>query len=330
MGWQTRLTQVLGIERPIVQGGLAHLAFAELAAAVSNSGGLGQITALSTGSPQALGQEIRRLRALTDRPFGVNLAIGHQPIEPYLDVAIEQGAPVLSVTGGNPEAALRRSEGVGVRRLVLVAGVRAARKAEALGADAVIAVGQEGGGHLGRDDVGVMALVPRVVEAVAIPVVASGAIVDGATMLAALALGAEGVEMGTRFVATAECRAHPHYKQALVAAGETDTVVIERSLGRPGRVLAGPYAEDILARERAGADIRDLLPLIEGSHNRRAALAGDLTGGFVWAGQGIGGIRDIPTVADLFVRMEAEFRTGMERLARAQGGGSAVAPRGGA
>lgn len=282
---------------------------------MSNAGGLGQITALSTGSPAALAAEIARTRSLTDRPFAVNLAIGHLPIEPYLDVALAQGVGVVSVTGGNPEAALRRSEGHGVRRLVLVAGVRAARKAEALGADAVIAVGQEGGGHLGRDDVGLVALLPRVVEAVGIPVLASGGIVDGYGLAAALALGAEGVEMGTRFVATVECRAHPRYKEAIVAARETDTTVIERTVGRPGRVLAGPYAERVLAREAEGADIRALIPLIEGSHNKRAALEGDLEAGFVWAGQGVGGIRDVPTVAALLARMEDEARAATGRLA---------------
>ncbi len=314
MAIRTRFTQLFGIDLPIVQGGLAHLAFAELAAAVSNAGGLGQITALSTGSPEALRAEIARVRTLTDRPFAVNLAIGHLPIEPYLDVALAEGVPAISVTGGNPEAAFRRSEGHAVRRLVLVAGVRAARKAESLGADAVIAVGQEGGGHLGRDDVGLVALLPRVVEAVAIPVLASGGIVDGQGLAAALALGAEGVEMGTRFVATVECRAHARYKEALVAARETDTQVIERSIGRPGRVLAGAYAARILAREADGADLSELIPLIEGRHNRRAALEGDLEEGFVWAGQGAGGIRDIPTVAALLTRMEAEARAAAGRL----------------
>jgi enoyl-[acyl-carrier protein] reductase II len=298
----------------VVQGGLAHLALAELATAVSNAGGLGQVTALSTGSPEALSAEIARVRAGTDRPFAVNLALGHLPVEPYLEAALAAGVPAISVTGGNPEAVLRRSEGLGVTRLVLVAGVRAAQKAEGLGAEAVIAVGQEGGGHLGRDDVGLVALLPRVVEAVSIPVLASGAIVDGRGLAAALALGAEGIEMGTRFVATVECRAHARYKAALVAASETGTTVIERTLGRPGRVLRGPYAERILAREAAGGDIRDLIPLIEGVHNRRAALEGDLDEGFVWAGQGVGGIRDIPTVAELLARLEAEARAAFQRL----------------
>jgi len=322
MPWHTRVTGLLGIERPIVQGGLAHLAFAELCAAVSEAGGLGQITAMTTGSPGALRAEMAGVRRLTRRPFAVNLAIGHEPVEPYLDVALEEAAPVLSVTGGNPEAVLRRSEAARIPRLVLVAGVRAARKAQDLGAEAVIAVGFDGGGHLGRDDVGTLALVPRVAEAVDIPVLASGGVVDGRGMLAAFALGAEGVEMGTRFVATRECRAHPRYKDALVAGREVDTVIIERSVGRPGRVLDGPFAREILAREAGGADIQDLLPLIEGARNRRAALDGDLENGFVWAGQGVGGIRDVPTVAELFERMDGEYA---QALAHCGGAGRAEA-----
>lgn len=312
--WHTRVTEVLGIRRPIVQGGLAHLAFSELCVAVSNAGGLGQITATSTGSPAALREEIRRVRDGTDRPFGVNFAIGHIPIEPYLDVALEEEVPVLSVTGGNPQAAFERSQGTRARRIVLVAGVRAAKKAESLGADAVIAVGVEGGGHLGRDDLGMVTLLPRVVEAVSIPVLASGGIVDGFGLAAALALGAEGIEMGTRFVATQECRAHPAYKEALVRASELDTRIIERSVGRPGRVLPSRFVDEILAKEAEGADLAALLPWIEGNRNRVAALEGRLDEGFVWAGQGVGGIRDIPTVPELFTRMEREALAALGRL----------------
>ena len=316
--WRTRVTELLGIARPYVQGGLAHLAFAELCTAVSNAGGLGQITATSTGSPDALREEIRRVRDGTDRPFGVNFAIGHIPIEPYLDVALEENVPVLSITGGNPQAAFERSQGSRAKKVVLVAGVRAARKAESLGADAVIAVGVEGGGHLGRDDLGMVTLLPRVVEAVSIPVLASGGIVDGYGLVAALALGAEGVEMGTRFVATRECRAHDAYKQAIVAAGEVDTRIIERSVGRPGRVLPSRFVDEILAQEAEGVDMKDLLPWIEGSRNRLAALEGKLDEGFVWAGQGVGGIRDVPTVAELFDRMDREAHAALERI-RAKG-----------
>jgi NAD(P)H-dependent flavin oxidoreductase YrpB (nitropropane dioxygenase family) len=313
---QTRFTELLKIRYPIVQGGLAHLSLAELAAAVSNAGGLGQIGCACFATPEELRAAIRRARQLTDRPFGVNFPIGHRPLEPFLDAALEEAPAVISITGGNPEPLLRRIQqsGVDVRTMVLVAGVRAARKAEALGADAVIAVGFEGGGHLGRDDIGTMVLTPRIVEAVSIPVLASGGIADGRGLAAALALGADGIELGTRFVAVRESNAHPHYQQALVEAQETDTMIIERSLGRPARVLKGPIAQRILEieqeleREQAAPEerLRRLLPLISGAVNTRAALEGVLDEGFVWAGQVVGLIHDIPTVGELIARMVAQ------------------------
>ena len=299
----TPFTARFGVRYPIVQGGLAHLAFAGLAAAVSNAGGLGQITAASFRTPDDLAVEIARARALTDRPFAVNFALGHRPLDDLLEATLAAGVPVISITGGNPEAILRRVAGSGVLTMVLTAGVRQAQKAESLGADAVIAVGQEGGGHLGRDDVGTLVLTPRVVEAVRIPVLASGGIGDARGLAAALALGAAGIEMGTRFVATRECIAHAAYKEALIRADERATVVIERSVGRPGRVLDSPGARKILAAEADATSIEALLPLIEGRVNRLGALDGDLDEGFVWAGQVIGLIDDAPPVADLIARL---------------------------
>ncbi|EKP95224.1 2-nitropropane dioxygenase-like enzyme [Thermaerobacter subterraneus DSM 13965] len=321
---RTRFTERFGVELPIVQGGLAYLARSELCAAVSAAGGLGQLTAATMESPEVLRQEIRRVRERTDRPFGVNFAIGHRDLSEFVRVTIEEQVPVISVTGGNPEPLFKAFEGHPVLKMVLVAGVRQAQKAEALGADAVIAVGVEGGGHIGRDDIGTLVLVRRVVESVQIPVLASGGIVDGRGLAAALVLGADGIEMGTRFVATVECPAHPAYKQALVEARETDTVVIERSLGRPGRVLRGPWPERILEAEARGAGLDELLPLISGKANTRAALEGKLDEGFVWAGQGVGLIRDIPTVAELLRRMvdeaAAALREAGERLQAPAGG----------
>ncbi|HEY4387641.1 MAG TPA: nitronate monooxygenase, partial [Ktedonobacteraceae bacterium] len=247
----TRFTELVGIRYPIVQGGLAHLSYAELAAAVSNAGGLGQIGCACFATPEELRADIRRAKQLTKRPFGVNFPIGHVPLDSFLDVALAEKPAVISITGGNPESLLRRiqASGVPVRTMVLVAGVRAARKAESLGADAVIAVGVEGGGHLGRDDIGTMVLTPCIVEAVHIPVLASGGIADGRGLAAALALGAEGVELGTRFVAVSESNAHRRYQEALLAAQETDTVIIERTLGRPARVLKQGLVERILQIE---------------------------------------------------------------------------------
>lgn len=313
---QTRLCDSLGIQYPIIQGGLLHLALADLCAAVSEAGGLGQITAASLADPEALRAEIRKVRAKTAKPFGVNLAMGFRTLESYIDVALEEGVRVVSITGGNPEPYMKYIDArvPGVKKIVLVAGVRAAQKAEALGADAVIAVGYDGGGHLGRDDVGTMALVPRVVDSVKIPVVASGGIMDGRGLMAALALGAEGIEMGTRFIAVQECPAHEAYKQLLLDAKENETVIMERSIGRPARVLKTGGANRVLEAEARGATLEELLPMISGKVNARAAIEGNLDEGFLYAGQGVGLIQDLPTVAELFDRILAEARSVGARL----------------
>ncbi|MDD1516245.1 NAD(P)H-dependent flavin oxidoreductase, partial [Priestia megaterium] len=216
---KTRITEIFGIQYPIVQGGLAYLAYAELASAVSNAGGLGQITAATLGTPEKLREEIRKVRTMTDKPFAVNFAIARHDgkYKDLLEVAIEEKVPAISITGGNPQPVFERIRGEDIKTLVLVSGVRQAQKAEELGADAIMAVGQEGGGHLGRDDIGTMVLIPRVVDSVSIPVLASGGIGDGRGLLAAFSLGAEGIEMGTRFIATQECvHANSVYKEALV------------------------------------------------------------------------------------------------------------------
>lgn len=304
---QTRVTDLFGIRVPIVQGGLAYLALADLCAAVCNAGGLGQLTAATFASPDQFRDEIHKTRSLTAHPFAANFAMGYRSLEPYIDVALQEGIRIVSITGGNPEPYIKYIDArvQGVQKLILVAGVRAAQKAESLGADAVIAVGHDGGGHLGRDDIGTMALVPRIADAVQIPVVASGGIMDARGLIAALGLGAEGIEMGTRFVAVRECMAHPAYKEALVRAKETDTVVMERSIGRPARVLKSPGADIVLQAEASGATLEELVPLISGKVNAKAALEGDLEGGFAYAGQGIGLIQDVPSVAELFARIIA-------------------------
>ncbi|HWI64155.1 MAG TPA: nitronate monooxygenase [Symbiobacteriaceae bacterium] len=315
---QTRLCETLGIKYPIIQGGLAYLALAELCAAVAEAGGLGQITAATLPDPEAFRAELRKTKTLTQKPFAVNFAMGYRSLEAYIDVALEEGVRHVTITGGNPEPYLKYIDArvPGVRKIILVAGVRAAQKAESLGADAVIAVGYDGGGHLGRDDIGTMALIPRVVDAVKIPVVASGGIMDARGLVAALALGAEGIEMGTRFCAVQECVAHPAYKELLVKAKETDTVIIERSIGRPARVLKTGGAERVLTAEAGGATLEQLLPLISGKVNAAAAIDGDMAEGFVYAGQGIGLIDDVPTVAELFERLITGAEAITKRLAQ--------------
>lgn len=314
---KTRVTKIFGIKYPIVQGGLAYLAFAELAAAVSNAGGLGQITAATLGSPEKLREEIRKVRALTDKPFAVNFAIARHDgqYQELLEIAIEEKVPAISITGGNPQPVFDRIKGKNIRTLVLVAGTRQAQKAEQLGADAVMVVGQEGGGHLGRDDIGTMVLTPRVVDSVSIPVLASGGIGDGRGLLAAFALGAEGIEMGTRFIATQECiHANNKYKQAILNSNETDTVIIKRTLGAPGRVLKSDFTLDIIEREKQGATYEDLQELISGKANRRYIYDGNEVEGFGWAGQVIGLINTIPTVQELFDELIRTAEKGLSRI----------------
>ncbi|AUD14205.1 MULTISPECIES: nitronate monooxygenase family protein [unclassified Planococcus (in: firmicutes)] len=306
MAFKTRITELLGIDYPIIQGGLAYLAYADLAAAVSNAGGLGQITAMSLPGPDELRVEIRKVRELTDKPFGVNFAIGEhgRAFSHMLDVAIEERVPVVSMTGGNPTPIFEQLEGTDIKKLVLVAARRQAEKAETLGADAVMVVGHEGGGHLGRDDIGTMVLIPQVVDAVSIPVIASGGIGDGRGWMAAQALGAEGIEMGTRFIATKECiHASQLYKQQLIDSTENDTVIIKRSIGAPARTLSNAWTDRILEIEKETPSYEALKDYISGTANKRYIYEGEQEKGFGWAGQVTGLIRDVPTVQELFDRM---------------------------
>lgn len=306
MNFKTRVTDLLNIEYPIIQGGLAYLAYSDLAAAVSNAGGLGQITAMSLNTPEELREEIRKVRELTSKPFGVNFAIGQhgRPFSHMLEVAIEENVPVVSMTGGNPAPIFEQLKGTDIKKLVLVAAKRQAQKAEELGADAVMVVGQEGGGHLGRDDLGTFVLIPQVVDSVNIPVIASGGIGDGRGMLAALALGAEGIEMGTRFIATKECvHASEVYKQALVESTEAGTVVIKRSIGAPARALANSWTEKILELEKEAVGYDGLKDYISGTANKKYIYEGKVSEGFAWAGQVTGLIKDVPSVEELISRM---------------------------
>ncbi len=301
MNFDTRVTQLFGIKYPIVQGGLAHLAYADLAAAVSNAGCLGQITAMSLSSPEVLRNEIKKVKSLTNKPFGVNFAIGQQrrPYEEMVQVAIEEKVPAISVTGGNPTRVLEMVRNTDIQTLVLVAAVRQAEKAEELGADAVMVVGQEGGGHIGRSDLGTSVLTPYVVDRVSIPVLSSGGIVDGRGLMASLAYGAEGIEMGTRFIATKECiHAHESYKQAIIDAKDDSTVVIKRSIGAPARALKNEWTNHILEVEEENEGYDSLEHLISGEANKRYIHAGKKDDGFGWAGQGVARIEEVLSVED--------------------------------
>ena len=256
-----------------------------------------------------LREEIQKVKRLTSHPFGVNFSIGNhgRAYTDFLQVAIEENVPAITMTGGNPAPLFEQLKGTDIKKLVLVAAPRQAAKAEELGADAVMVVGQEGGGHLGRDDVGTMVLIPKVVDSVSIPVIASGGIGDGRGVMAAMCLGAEGVEMGTRFIATKECvHASELYKKKLVEGTETETVVIKRTIGAPARAIANKWTDQILEIEKNGGGYDQLKAFISGQANKEYIYEGNEDCGFAWAGQVMGLINDIPTVSELFERIVKE------------------------
>ncbi|MDF1555693.1 MAG: nitronate monooxygenase family protein [Deferrisomatales bacterium] len=308
---KTRITELFGVERPIVQGGLMWVARAELVAAVAEAGGMGFLTALTFPEPEGLRAEIRRCRKRTDRPFGVNLTflptLGTPDYGGYLEVILEEGVRFVETAGRNPEAYMGRLTAAGVRVVHKCTSVRHAVKAEAIGCAAVSIDGFEAAGHPGEDDVPGLVLVPLTRDAVRVPVIASGGIADGRGLAAALALGADGVNMGTRFVATREAPVHDHVKQALVGASERDTRLILRTLRNTERVLANRAAAAVLEIEgRGNARIEDLIPYVAGRVGRSVLDRGDLDAGTLAAGQSVGLIRDVPTCKELLDRIVAE------------------------
>ena len=314
---KTRITQLLGVRYPIIQGGMQWVGRAELASAVSNAGGLGILTALTQPSPGALSAEIDRCRSMTDQPFGVNLTIlstaSPPPYAEYLEVVIKTGVKVLETAGQSPKDFIERAKAAGVVIVHKCTSVRHALSAERSGVDAISIDGFECAGHPGEDDVGGLVLIPAAARQVKIPLVASGGIADGRGMAAALVLGAEGVNMGTRFCATQEAPIHDHIKQALVRATERQTRLIFRTLHNTGRVLKNAISDEVVATEQrpGGCEFGDIRHLVAGTRGREALQTGQVDGGLVWAGQVVGLIEDIPSCEALIQRMVAEC---LERL----------------
>lgn len=309
---KNRVTELLGIDVPIVQGGMMWVGVAELAAAVSNAGGLGILTALTQPSPEALRAEIARCRALTDKPFGVNLTIlpsvNPPPYADYVQAIIDSGVRIVETAGRSPREFIERFKGAGIVLVHKCTTVRHALSAQREGVDIVSIDGLECAGHPGEDDVGGLVLIPAAARALDIPVIASGGIADGRGMAAALALGAEGVNMGTRFCVTQEAPIHDDVKQALVRGSERDTALIFRSLRNTARVFRNAIADEVVAIERRpeGCTFDDIRPLVLGARGRAALASGDVDGGIITAGQCIGLIDDVPSCAELIARMVAE------------------------
>ena len=318
----TRFTETFGIEHPIVQGGMMWVGRAELAAAVSNAGGLGLLTALTQLSPDDLRREIDRCRTLTDKPFGVNLTIlpsvTPPPYAEYRRAIIESGVKIVETAGYKPQEHVDELKAHGIKVIHKCTAVRHALSAERMGVDAISIDGFECAGHPGEDDVPGLILIPATADRVKIPMLASGGFGDGRGLAAALALGADGINMGTRFCATAEAPIHDNIKQLLVANDERATHLIFRKFHNTGRVAKTGVSDRVVEiSARDGSVFEDIQPLVSGAKGRIALEAGDVEAGLVWAGQVQGLIHDIPTCKALIDRIIGEAE---EIIARRLGG----------
>ncbi len=309
---KTRITELFGIQHPIIQGGMHFVGFAELAAAVSNAGGLGIITGLTQRTPEMLANEIRRCREMTDKPFGVNLTflpVLAAPDYPgYIKAIIDGGVKVVETAGNNPQKWLPSLHEAGIKVIHKCTSVRHSLKAESIGCDAVSVDGFECGGHPGEDDVPNFILLPRAAEELKIPFVASGGMADGRSLVAALSLGAEGMNMGTRFMATVEAPIHQKVKDAIVAASELDTRLVMRPLRNTERVLNNAAVERLLEKERArGASLKfdDIINEVAGVYPK-IMMEGAMDAGAWSCGMVAGLIHDIPTVKVLIDRIMQE------------------------
>ncbi len=309
---RTRITELLGIKHPIIQGGMHYVGFAELAAAVSNAGGLGIITGLTQKTPSALAEEIARCCDMTDKPFGVNLTFLPTVTSPdypgYIDAIIKGGVKIVETAGRNPQAYLPALKEAGVKVIHKCTSVRHALKAEAIGCDAASVDGFECGGHPGEDDIPNMILLPRAADELKIPFVASGGMADARSLVAAIAMGAEGINMGTRFIATVEAPVHENVKQAILAASELDTRLVMRPLRNTERVLKNPAVERVLEKERSkGTDLEfsDIAEDVVGVYPR-VMMDGEVDAGAWSCGMVAGLINDIPTCSELIEGIMAE------------------------
>jgi len=309
--FKTELCRLLGIEYPIIQGGMAWVSDAHLAAAVSDAGGLGVVAAGHILDPEILRKEIRRVKEITSQPFGVNLMLMNPMVPKLVEVIVEEGVTAVTTGAGNPGRYIPILREAGVKVMPVVASVALARRVEREGADAVIVEGTEAGGHVG--ELTTMVLVPQVVDAVSIPVVAAGGVADGRGFLAALALGAKGVQMGTRFAASTECRVHDNWKKIYVKAKDRDTVVTGRPTGHPVRVIKNKLAREFLKLEQEGAPM-EVYDRLGSGGLRKAALEGDVQGGSVMAGQIVGLIKEIKPVREIIQDVLTQAREELERL----------------
>ena len=309
---KTQITELFGIEHPIIQGGMHFVGFAELAAAVSNAGGLGIITGLTQGTPEKLDAEIKKCQALTDKPFGVNLTFLPSMTPPdypgLIEVIINNDVKVVETAGRNPAVYMPAMKDAGIKVIHKCTSVRHSIKAQDIGCDAVSVDGFECGGHPGEDDIPNFILLPRAADELEIPFVASGGMADARSLVAAMALGAEGMNMGTRFIATEDAPVHQNVKEAIVNASELDTRLIMRSLTNTERVLNNPAVESLMAKEKAmGDDLKfeDIIDEVAGVYPK-VMMDGEPEAGAWSCGMVAGLVSDIPTVKELIDRIMSE------------------------
>lgn len=299
---KSRICEVLDIEYPIIQGGMAWVSTAELAAAVSNAGGLG-IIAAGNAPREVIKEEIDKIKKLTDKSYGINVMLLSPFVDEIMDLVVAEKVPVITTGAGNPGKYLKALKEIGTKVIPVVPSVALAKRVEKAGVDAIIVEGTEAGGHIG--ELTTMVLVPQVVDSVEIPVIAAGGIADGRGMVAAFALGAEGVQVGTRFICSRECKIHEDYKQVVLKAKDRDTIVTGRVTGHPVRVVKNKLAKEFQKLEKSGADIEELEKLGAGKL-KLSVVDGDVENGSVMAGQIAGLVKDIKNCKEIIEDMVKE------------------------
>lgn len=312
---QTSITEMFGIEYPIIQGGLQGLGTSGLVSAVSNAGGLGLITAGSYADKDDMLRDIEKTKTLTSKPFGMNAAIGiRRPMDEFIEGAIEAKIPVVFTSGNNPQQYMEQLKAHGIKVVHVAPSVKFAKKAEAIGCDAVVVVGYECGGHPGKDDITTMTLTQRAVQELSIPVIAAGGISTGKAMLSAFALGAQGVQMGTRFLTSQEIGLHPIVKDRILEMQETDTVLVKKSINKTARVMKTENALALLELEENGATLEEILPYISGESYKELIYKGDLSSGVIALGQSIGLVNEVKTVEEIFEEILREYQEQLNYL----------------
>lgn len=315
---KTRITELLNIEYPILCGGMFRVGRAPLVAAVAEAGGIGFITSAHYETPEDLREDIRLAKRLTKKPIGVNLIVSPRkklPNDEFIEVLLEEGISIVETAGDNPGKYMKVLKDNGVTVIHKVPAVRYAKTAERLGADAVIIIGTEAGGHPGMD-VGGLVLIPQTVDSVKIPVIAGGGIADGRGMAAALSLGAEGILMASRFMATQESLLHENVKQWMVGASELDTYLIQRTIGSTTRVARNEVSQKVLELESRGATVEELLPLIKGERAIEVFTNGNLDAGVWSCGSSVGLIHDVPTVKEVIDKIVRDAKSSIHRMNR--------------